>query len=149
MVRWLEGLDRPIKRLAFAGVLVQPAQDRRSAYERLNQYLQWVEIDPDSSDFLYRINRPRQSRSGVAGLTINRLATWGAMTFTRHRQIMLAGSPYTQQQTRSESHACMLEFDVNTSGERQDPLPREQLGSVFGELVDLTLGIAREGDPRP
>jgi hypothetical protein len=150
MAPWLNALDRPIKRLAFAGALVTPVDDRRSAYERLNQYLRWVDIDPGSSDFLYRINRPRPSNSGVTGLTINRLTTWGAMVFTLQRGVLIMGDPAIHHHDRGpELFATLAELDINTSADRQEGLPRERLGQIFTELTDVALDIASHGDSRP
>src|SRR5262249_30103670 len=90
MVRWLREMERPIKRLAFAGALVVPVDSRRIAYERLNEYLRCVDLDPASTDFLYRINRAAPSSAVVAGLLINRLSTWGALLYTQIQQSLTA-----------------------------------------------------------
>ncbi len=147
MVRWLDQVQQPIRRLAFAGTLVQQVDDHRAAYERLDQYLRWVDIDPESSDFLYRINRRRPSNSGIAGLNLNRLATWAAMMFQIQRVAFVGGAPPVQQPGR-ESHAATVDLDINTSADREEPLPRERLGQLFTELTDVALDVATHGDPR-
>ena len=80
MSQWLED-SPPIKRLAFAGKLLQFVDSRDEAYRRMNGYLPGVEVDPDTTDFMYRVNRPRDSQTGIAGLRINRLCTWSAVKF--------------------------------------------------------------------
>ena len=149
MARWLSGIGRPIKRLALAGALVTPVDSRHAAYERLDQYLQWVDIDPDSTDFLYRINRAIPVSSVVEGVAINRLTTWGAVIQTMYRHVMTPGSLESSQRTRDEAHGVLLDLDINTSAERQTPLPQERLGPLFAELAEEALKIARHGDVRP
>jgi hypothetical protein len=39
-----------------------------------------------------------------------------------------------------------LEMDINTIAEYKDVLPHEQLLSIFDELVEMGIEIAREGD---
>ena len=141
-------MNQPIRRLAFAGFLFQRTASRRDAYELLNRYLRWVDIDPESTDLLYRLNRPHASAAGGPDLIINKLATWAAVKLMQIRIAAVAGNPEVQQEVRADYDACTTEFDVNTSGERQDPLPRELLGRLFEELTDDGLRIARDGDPR-
>ena len=69
-------------RLAFGAVLLQPVTNLQDAYQRLGHYLPAVTLDPTgSSDFLYQINRQRNSATEIAGLTINRLSKWAAARF--------------------------------------------------------------------
>jgi hypothetical protein len=74
MDQWLQHCP-PINRLAFTGSLLQPVDNHPAGYEILNRYMRWVEIDPQSSEFLYRINR-RANSTAVQGLDLNRLSTW-------------------------------------------------------------------------
>ncbi len=148
MARWLREMARPIKRLAFAGTLVAPVDSRRSAYERLDQYLRHVDVDPDCTDFLYRVNRPLPSSSQVSGLVVNRLATWGALMTLQYQQPIVSGRIEAPQIGRTEAHGVMLDFDINSTGERQEALPQERLPALFSELTDLILAIARDGDRR-
>jgi hypothetical protein len=145
MIGWLDQAKRPIKRLAFVGVLIQPAADHRVAYERLNQYLRHVDLDPDSFDFIYRINRPLP---GVNGLYINRLSTWNSLVFTRY-QLVMAGRTEVQQKAGEEIHTISVEFDVNTPAARQEQIAPELLGPLCRELANVALKIASEGDSRP
>lgn len=147
MHRWLE-LETcpPLWRLAFGAILLVPVESREPGYRHLSAYLPSVHLDPvGSSDFLYQINRPRGSNSGVAGLTINRLCRWSVAL------IQLVGFPAgvplpLDRMIEQQRHACRLELDINTSPSFRVVLPREQVPLVFRELVDLAREIVGEGD---
>ena len=149
MGRWLGGLDRPIRRLALAGTLLVGVDNRRAAYERLNQYLRCVDLDPDSTDFLYRINRARPSNLGISGLVVNRLTTWAALVNTFHRQMFMPADPEMVQRASESSSSVMLELDINTSGDRREALPQDRLGEILAELADAALDVASRGDACP
>ena len=74
--KWL-GLESrpPIQRLAYGVVVVAPVDSHEEGYQALQTFLPAVRLDPASSDFLYQINRTRQSAI-VEGLTVNRLSKW-------------------------------------------------------------------------
>ena len=109
MHRWL-AMSPPIKRLAFAGVLMQPTESREAGYAMLDRYLGSVDIDPQSTDFLYRINRRVPSRTDVPELHVNRLTTWSVGKFVVvHQQLAaLADQRAAQQFAGSETYACVL-----------------------------------------
>jgi hypothetical protein len=144
--RWFALEDCPVlNRLAFGTIVHHPVQDRETGYRQLQPYLPSVTLDPvGSSDFQYRINRPRNSQSRAAGLRINRLSVWGVAIF-RHAVLQdwlgtvtpLAGPP---------CFSCRVELDINTAPDPEIALGREQLSAVFGELVDLAREIIEGGD---
>jgi hypothetical protein len=90
--RWFSLETCPsVIRLAFGAVLLQPVASLQHAYQQLGHYLPSMMSDPEgSSDFLYQINRRRDSTTGIAGLKINRLSKWSAASFMTMR---FAGSP--------------------------------------------------------
>jgi hypothetical protein len=147
MERWLPHCP-PINRLAFAGTLLQPVDDHPAGYRMLDRYLRWLEIDPHSSDLVYRINRPRPSTTGVAGLRINRLSTWTVAKFTVVMRVLEGAHP-EQQLFPGEKFACALELDINTTPDFQGLLPSNDLTRVFAELVESGIEIATRGDARP
>lgn len=152
MHRWFP-LSPEIRRLAFAGVLLQPVRTRDEGYELLNSYLRWLDLDPQATDFLYRINRKVPSNSGVEGLEINRLMTWSVGRFAilvRSQLIGELAEGAGAQTDREERLACVLELDINTVPEPRDRvLPRHALPQIFDELLDRGLEIAARGDYRP
>jgi hypothetical protein len=146
MRRWFDfDTCPPAQRLAFGAVLLQPVEDRSTGYQQLSRYLPHVEVDPEgSSDFLYQINRRRESTSGINGLEINRLSKWSVATWRPARlSVGPAGIGYSKGQ---EHFACRLELDINTVPNLQEELTREQMPQVLEELVGLGREIAREGD---
>ena len=75
--KWLALDDLPaIARIAFGAVLKHPETDRQAAYLRLPDYVP-VQVNPESSDFLYQINlHPVPSATEIEGLLLNRLSKW-------------------------------------------------------------------------
>lgn len=147
MNRWLNLDSCPeIQRIAFGAVLLASADSRASGYRQLAAYLPSVDIDPEhSSDFLFQINRARESATGVANLTINRLTKWsvGAM-FTGG--LVLEPTQILYHEMPQQYFACRLELDINTATGRREPLPRDTVPSILSELIDLGKEIVREGD---
>jgi len=135
----------PLRRFAFGAVLFQFVEDREDGYRQISAYLPAVKLDAKgSSDFSYQINRPRDSRSGVPGLQVNRLCRWSVAQLM-HAQVSLSDAGV--QKTELGSHfACRLEMDINTSAEFRGELSPEQSKIVFGELLELGAEIAQQGD---
>jgi hypothetical protein len=147
MEQWLPHCP-PIHRLAFAASLLQPVETHEAGYRMLDRYLRWVEIDPHSSEFLYRINRRRASGTGIPGLMLNCLSTWVMAKFAVLVRVIAGGHPEQQVQP-TESFACAVELDINTAPEFQGLLPQADLIRIFVELVEAGVEIATRGDPRP
>ena len=148
MMAWFTGPCPPIKRMALNGVLTQAAADHGEAYGLLQRYLSKVEIDPASTDFMYRVNRKRQSISGISDLSINRLSTWSAIKYSVSALIDRLGSQPSAQpiQVSPTTYAAFLQFDINTDAERESELPHDNLQPLFNELIDLAGEIASDGD---
>ena len=136
----------PAKRLALGAVLSQPVKNREEGYRRLCTFLPRVQIDPiGSSDFMYRINRPRASTIGLADLKINRLSTWSV----RVLQILatfVTGGQVTSNLESQEGFACRLELDINTAPDFSGQLAGDSLGGLLKELSDLMAEITLKGD---
>jgi hypothetical protein len=136
--------------VAFAGVLLQPVTTREAGYELLDRYLRCLDVDPQSSDLLYRINRRVPSRTGLAELQLNRLTTWSVGRFgvvVGTQLLGEAGQPGAGQVERVDRYACVLELDINTVPEPRDrTLPSEGLSAIFNELLELGTEIAARGD---
>lgn len=148
MLNWLSKCPR-VSRIAYGGVLLLSAVSREDAYLKLDQFLPTVEVDPNTSrDFLYRVNRRRESQSGPDALQINRLSTWAAVQITvagfdlhQSGRIMTYPSPVAQSK-----HMCRLELDINTIGDYVLEDDKAQLRDLFEELVNLGVEIAVDGD---
>ena len=144
LARWWDSIPRTA-RLAFGPIIREPMVSKRDSYRRLAELLPAVQIDIErSSDFLYQINRPRNSRV-VNGLSINRLGKWSSAL---QRPFQLVMSPLVTQMNPIgvEEHSCRIELDINTSPEFGKDLPSTQLGELFDELVGLGTELAIFGD---
>ena len=145
MSRWFK-ICPPLRRLAFGSVLALPVDSRKSGYEQIANYLSNVKLDPiGSSDFLYQINRTRNSQLEIPELVVNRLSKWSVakrglarFDFLPEARVSLFPS--------SDTFSCRLDLDINTSADYKNDLPVDKLTDVFLELVDLAKEIALEGD---
>jgi hypothetical protein len=143
-IQWLQGCP-PVTRLAFGAILFQPTVDRRAGHVQLSKYLHSIDLDPDTSDFFYQINRPRNSTSGISGLRINRLTKWSVIMF-QHFSVTLGKATITTAGYTTQEAACRVELDINTAPDFPDVLPHETLPKIFQELVDLGQEITAKGD---
>lgn len=139
--KWIESLP-PIKRIAFGPILMMPVDSHAAAYERINNLLPFVTVDPNTTDFSYQINRPRDSNV-IQGLKINRLSKWHALKL---KAILRAGSEIPIPISSDTRFACRLEIDVNTSQELTGELPKHEINNILGELVLLSVEISQRGD---
>jgi hypothetical protein len=142
--QWLQATCPQTKRLALGAVLWLDVTSKEEGYRKMSDYLDF-DLNPDSSDFLYQINRKRSSKI-VEGLSINRLTRWAIglrqqVTATIH----VGGGPVESEQGRPAYH-CGLELDVNTAPEFGRPLPPERLTDLLEEMQRMSLEIVREGD---
>jgi hypothetical protein len=134
-----------VRRLAFGAGLMQPADSHEAAYRLLGSYLPDVRVSPESTDFNYRINRSRASRSGIEGLRVNRLCTWSVIRWQMQGELGIIGGP-SNYTSVTAGFACKLDLDINTDGERENPLPQDRLKAIWLELVNLGVEIADKGD---
>jgi hypothetical protein len=130
--------------MAFAATLLQRVQDGEDGYRRLDRYLRHVDVRPGFGDFLYRINRRRDSGTGIDGLAINRLSTWSVI------QVITQVSTQTIDERRTAARDVAsymaVELDVNTIQEYPDPLPHDRLPDIIISLMDAATDIAATGD---
>lgn len=143
----LKGLKKSprLMRLAFGAILLLPADSRHDGYRRLDDLLPGIKVDPNSTDFSYRINRRRPSDSGIKGLEINRLSTW-SVAHMRSLSLHVSGDTPRIQGLQDAFHACRLELDINTAPDFGRPINKNAIGRVLSELIDLGSEIAMEGD---
>jgi hypothetical protein len=147
MSGWLAANCPAITRLAFAGKLVQFTKSHEMGYRRLAAYLPRVAIDADTSDFMYRINRKRDSAVGISGLRINRLATWSFITISTQMRVANAVGRVPPPIKRERS-ACSLDFDINTVPEYEGELPQAELSGLLKEFSGIAIELAQHGDVR-
>jgi hypothetical protein len=145
VVPWLPQAPA-LQRFAYGAILKQPVDNVRAGYAVLQRYLaSSVHLDLESSsDFFYQINRPRPSRTTVAGLRLNRLTKWSVQVV--RRMTMTIGTERGASRVLGEDVALRLELDINTVPDFPGALPAEHLGSLLQELTDLGREIAQRGD---
>jgi hypothetical protein len=137
MLPWLAKAP-PLRRIAFAGKLLQPADTQEEVYRALERLLPSVKLTPRPNDFLYHVNRRRNSKV-VNGLEVNRMSTWSKLN------VLFSVSPGTPF-TWPEKGYSAVQLDINTAPEKGGILPSELLPALFEELVTLGLEIAERGD---
>ena len=145
--KWFEVDNFPtLQRVAFGAFLIQPVEDRKSGYEVISKYLiNSVKLDPESSsDFLYQINRPRDSKLNFPELKINRLTKWSVQTY-KHFGVAVGEESKTVYESE-ESFACRLELDINTIMNIKNRFNSADSRNIFNELINLGLEIAEKGD---
>lgn len=146
MLRWLPTCP-PINRLAFGVIVRAPVENREAGYRQIATYLPHIQLDPvNSSDFLYQINRPRNSASGVNGLRINRLSKWSVGMFTVIPMNFALSPSRVEVYSAPQTFSCRVELDINTSQEFPGELSQALLPQILKELIDLGHEIIREGD---
>jgi hypothetical protein len=154
--KWPEGIDQfsklakkwskvnslpKFRRLAFGAILSQRVNDLKEGYERLNEYLSAVQLDPgNSSDFFYQINRPRAKSKVLSQVSINRLSKWSVLRL----ESGIISDGQMLPMTKKPVFACRLELDISTAVDYAREL--EKLEMLYDEFVDLGIEISECGD---
>lgn len=148
MQNWLSD-SVGIVRIGFGSILLSPVDSLIEGYHELIPLLPSVTLYPgESSDFLYQINHPKASQTGVPGLKINRLTKWSVAMQAMGRIDISPIGP-GEFKASPKSFACRLELDVNTAQDFEGPLPDKDLNAIFDELVTLAQNIAHRGEEKP
>jgi hypothetical protein len=131
--------------LALGLVLTFQVPSEAEGLEILSSKIVGLNLPLSARDFLYRVNHPYQSLT-VAGLNLNRLATWlVGQTHVIKVQINQDGSQ--SQQTLSESpFAIRLELDINTDKAVQLGADSELVRNLLNELKAIAVGVAEGGE---
>lgn len=144
--KWLDMSGAPVLgRLAFGARLVFPVDGREEGYKLLQNFLHAVQVDPvNSSEFLYRINRPRASKISP-DISVNRLNTWAV---ERNSVIVFPFMPDQSSvlQQQISSFRCSLEFDINNKPENSLTEANTSSLEIFREFIELGKEIAIKGD---
>ena len=138
---WLPKWEKPTTRISLLITARAPATDRTAAYNILRDNLKSVKIDPQRmSDFLYRVNFKANTQTTSDGF-YNRISTWSAI------QVKAFASTGSGNLALSDQHYAQLEMDINTSGDRTEPLPRDKMAIIYREFFQLAVEIANSGEP--
>ena len=147
MARWLP-LCPSTNRLAFGAVLLLPADTVPEACNMLSTFLPAVKIDcENTTDFLYRINRRRNSNCDIQALEINRVSTWSIANVSGiNIELGLGNQPLQKIVKLTDDTICRLELDINTAPEFDNEIPAAIVPAIFDELGKLGNEIASQGD---
>lgn len=128
------------QRLAFGCVLLAPVDSRQEGYAQLDRLLRDVRVDPEASDFYYRINRRRDS--SVIDRPINRVSEWSVARMLNIDVVDGAAS----NARKGTEFMTRLRVDVNTAPEVTEPIPVEAQLRLFEEMKDMGWDISKQGD---
>lgn len=139
--RWLTGNSAITTRLAFGAVLFICVNDMNLSHKELARFLPNIQFDSSYAiDFLYQINRRRQSKV-VQEISINRLSKWSVA-----QSVLLSVNLENNVRFERTQPLCRLELDINTVMEREYRIPDQKTDSLFAELVKLGREIQNRGD---
>ena len=127
---WIAG------RLAMGAVLIEPTTNRETGYLRLRDFIKSAVPTGEVTDFMYQVNHPRDTITGIQGLRINCLAKWSVSVF---QLIAVSAGMHTAAPPHSFVN---LELDISTSGDRADTIPPNQIIAVLDDLQVAAAEIA-------
>jgi hypothetical protein len=141
---WMNTANFPIVRIAFGAVLRCRTKSRVASYETLKALLSSVSVDPEKMrELSFRINWPTKSKI-IDGLVINRITSWSAI------ELLFASfqldTTLSSATTPLGLHAVRLEIDHSTDQTRSEPFVREQVLSLYKELVSVASENAAKGE---
>lgn len=143
---WLER-ELDVTRMAFGAALTASAPNVQAGYRHLSEFL--PNLDPErlqgAAEFLYQINRPRESES-IPSFMVNRLSKWSVAVLESVSITINPSSGRAVGSVGSPKHVSMLELDINTSLKQNELIPNDGIPQLFHELVSLGVEIAAKGD---
>ena len=138
----------PAQRIAFGSNCFIATESRISGYELMDNYLPNIDIDAENSrDFLYQINRRRQSKV-VDKLSINRLSKWRVI---EHGFLPIPNGGQTKQPLLDffeKEFSLNLDLDINTQPDYTSEFTPTDQEELLAELIELTREILLDGDIR-
>ena len=147
MGRWLAHDQRPpVIRLALGLSVRLGVSSHAEGYRRLSDYLPFDIDRSASSDFLYQINRRRDS-TALPGTQINRLTQWSSL-HTMRAHFMISADQTTASPIQEGESYCRINLDLNTApyAEVGQTIPAERLPALQEELAGFAREIVLEGD---
>jgi hypothetical protein len=140
---WLPKWEKATTRISLVVIARAPSTDRIAAYKILRDNLKSVKVDPQKmSDLIYRVNFQANTQVIPDGF-YNRVSTWSAIQI----QASASRGPGTPEIALSDLHYAQLEMDINTPGERTEPLPRDKIGTIYKDFFQHAAQIAENGEP--
>lgn len=141
VLKWLDGLDLIVSRIAFGVILLKPVDTKEMGHTELARYLPFLKLPIDSKDFFLQINRPLSATAAEEPLT-NRLSKWSVAAV--HQLLIRPNVDGTAKQNNaSTQYFVRLELDINTDAAWVSAL--SDLDSRLSHLVDCAANIATNG----
>ena len=148
-IRRLLAGDNPVgvRRVAVGIVAVVRVHTHQEAYGHLARLLPSVQVDAEgSADFLYQINRPRQTDLDGLTMKVNRLSRWSAATVVRVSVTAPATLPVKTTQHAQQETVVQADIDVNSDADRTDQIPPQWCGALVESFCKSALEILDKGD---
>lgn len=141
VLAWLPKWEVATTRVSLVVRARARASSSVDAYRILQENLTSVNVRPgEMSDLIFRVNW-RAKTSTIPEGYYNRISTWNAVKLTATAAAQ--GGP---EVTVGEQDFADVEIDINTPADRVEPLPREKLGTIYGEFFQLALRLAEAGE---
>lgn len=139
LVAEIEGVTR----LAFGFRFISTQDSREEAYAKIESLLLYSKLDPAvSSDFLYRINRPRTVHFSGENIKINRLGSWCSVQ-TRFQKIV---NGVVEEENKGDN-AALVETDVNSGFEHDlSGLAVPERIKLIDILYENSIELAEKGE---
>lgn len=135
----------PASRIALGAIMNIPSLDRHEAYKTLSEFLPFIHLDENSSDFLYQINRHRRTQVGELALKINRLSKWSAKVKSVEN-FVFGPTSIVRSTSEIKSMGSQLELDMSTQEDFSDAMDGKMQQELFSTLEGMALEIAEKGD---
>jgi hypothetical protein len=150
ILRFFDVKGCPIsKRLAIGIILNIPIKNSDEGADVLQPILKSVTNIKGTTDFLYRTNKPVQSKTNNE-LKLNRLMTWsiGYLQYLRI-PLIIGQNNFIQQNVQQDlkpEMICRLEMDFNTVENEEIVMSAVQQKAIITELITEAMKVAEKGE---
>jgi hypothetical protein len=142
--------DCPVsRRLAIGIILNIPVKDYDEGVDVIQPKLKSVSNIKGTTDFLFRINKPVQSKM-MSELKLNRLMTW-SIGYLQILKIpfIISQQNIVQQNVQQDSKSemiCRLEMDFNTVESGEIGMSADNQKSITIELLNEAMKVVEKGE---
>lgn len=132
-----------VQRLAVGEHFLIPTSSRVAAYKILGSCLPSVDVDAEnSSDFFYRINRPREIELGGKKILVNRLSQWGGLAFN----VIVTSAEVSKTANIGETVSLLTDVNSAQGVDIGTILDTKQQYDLTTILFALSREISEKGD---
>lgn len=143
---WISKKCPPLSRLAFGAEVLHSVNERLEGYRELSKFLPF-QLDLQSQDFSYQINRPRDSKA-CGGLKVNRLTKWSVSATAVWQGDLSQGLPNVGpiSEMQGVEFANRLEMDINNSAIEGRFISGAEISALLAEFLEIAVEISINGD---